>query len=211
MKMTKKVLSFVLSCTVAMGTMFALACTPQQKLAVVTDVQKFIPVVTNVVDAVCAFTPAAAVCTGAATAVSSSAAILDAALVSYFTAEANGTVPPTIIAALSQAISTFEADATNILGAVRILDPTRQAEIAAIAAAAQVLLSVIETLFPTLATASMHLAFGATKPPGFSLNSFAGSYDKNVDVCNAKYMPRGVSLKKIHAHNVFLRMFPGVH
>jgi hypothetical protein len=207
---TKRILSFVFACTIAMSTMFSLGCTPQQKLSVVTDIQNFIPVVTNVADAVCAFTPTATICTGAVTAVSSSAAILNSALVAYYTAEAAGTVPPTIVSALSQAIATFEANAQNILGAVRILDPVRQAEIEAIVASANVLLGVVETLFPSLATANMAMKFGATKPAAFSLNSFAGTYDKQVDAAN-RFMPRTVSLKKVHAHNVLLRILPGVH
>ena len=204
----KKLLSLIFACTVAMSTMTA--CTPQQKLAVVNDINAFLPVVTNVADAVCAFTPTAVVCTGAVTAVTSSAQILNSALVAYFTAEANGTVPPTIVAALSQAISTFEANASQILGAVRILDPVRQAEIEAIVASAQLLLGVIETLFPSLATANVTLKFGATKPASFSLNSFAGTYGKQVDQAN-KFMPRNMQLKKVHAHNVILRILPGIH
>jgi len=209
--MTKRIFSFLLACNIGIFSMLAVGCTPQQKLAVVTDIQKFLPVVTDVADAICAFTPTAPVCLGGVAAVSSSASILDSALVSYYTAEASGAVPPTIVAALSQAIATFEANASQILGAVRILDPLRQAEIEAIVSAAQLLLSVVETLFPSLATAQMQLKFGAVAPAGFSLNSFAGTFNKNVSTINKQYMPRGVTLKKVHVHNVLLRVFPGVN
>jgi len=189
-----------------MGTMSVTACTPQQKLTVVTDILKFVPVVTNVADAVCGFTPSATICTGAVTAVSASAAILDTALVNYFTAEANGTVPPGIIAALQQAITTFENDAANILGAVRVLDPVLQAEIQTIVAAASFLLGVIETLFPTLAVAGVKLKFGATpSPAGFTLGSFVTDYNKKVAVCQT-YVPSNVKLQRVHVHSLVLRI-----
>jgi hypothetical protein len=199
--MKKKVFSYLLACAVAMSTMATVACTPQQKLAVVTDIQKFLPVVTNVANAVCGFTPAATVCLGGVTAVSASAGILDTALVNYFTAQANGTVPPGVIAALAQAIGTFETDAGNILDSVRVLNPTLQTEIESLAAAAQVLLAVVEGLLPSVGQTAK---FAASKPANFDLNVFVVDYNAKV-AASQKLLPRNIALKKVHVHSVVAR------
>lgn len=199
--MTKKFLTFLLTCAVAMSTMVTVACTPQQKLAVVQDIQKFLPVVTNVADAVCGFTPAAPVCLGGVTAVSASAGILDTALVNYFTAQASGTVPPGLVAALNQAISTFEGDAGNILASVRVLNPTLQTEIETLAGAAQVMLAVVEGLLPSTGA---QLKFAAAKPTNFNMKTFVDDYNNKVAVTQ-KLLPRSVSLKQVHMHNGFAR------
>ena len=184
-------------------------CTTAQKLAVVQDVQKFIPVITNVADAVCGFEPSNGICTGAVASVSASANVLATALTNYYTAQSSGTVPAGVIAALNQAITTFEANASQILDAVHVLNPQLQTEIIALVTAAQVLLAVIEGLLPT--TTGVTLRFSnVQKPANFSLNSFAGDYNSKVKICQ-KYMPRNVSLKMVHAHSIFLRVFPGVH
>ena len=198
--MTKKVLTFLLTCAVAMSTMVAVGCTPQQKLAVVNDIQKFLPVVSNVADAVCGFSPAAPVCSGGVTAVTA-CGILDTALVNYYTAQATGTVPPGIIAALNQAISTFEGNATNILDSVRILNPALQQEIQDLAAAAQVFLGVVEGLLPSTGA---QLKFAASRPSNFDLKAFVDDYNGKVAVCQ-KWVPAKVSLKKIHIHSAFAR------
>jgi len=142
---------------------------------------------------------------GGVAAVSASADVLDTALVNYFTAEANGTVPPGILAALSQAITTFESDASNILDAVRVLNPALQAEIMAIVAAAQVLLSVIESLLPATVAAHVHLRFRKDAPANFNLNSYVSDYNTKVTACQ-KYMPKTVKLSKIHIHSAFERI-----
>lgn len=197
----KRILSLVLSCAVAMCSMVTVGCTPQQKLAVVTDIERFIPVVTNVADAVCGFTPAAPICIGGVTAVSASAKVLSTAVVNYYTAVASGTVPPGVIAALNQALSTFEGDASSILDSVRILNPTLQTEIQALVASAQVLLAVVEGLLPS---AVQSTKFAAAKPSRFNLGNFASDYNKQVDAVQ-KAVPRSVSLKKVHAHSPMLR------
>lgn len=199
--MTKKVLTFLLTCAVAMSTMVTVACTPQQKLAVVQDIQKFLPVVTNVADAVCGFTPAAPICLGGVTAVSASAGVLNTALVNYFSAQASGTVPPGIVAALNQAISTFEGDAGEILASVRVLNPTLQTEIETLAGAAQVMLAVVEGLLPSTGA---QLKFAAAKPSNFNLKSFVADYNNKVEV-SQKLLPRNVALKKVHMHSGFVR------
>lgn len=188
--------------------LFTTGCTTAQKLAVVQDVQKFIPVITNVADAVCGFEPSNGICTGAVASVSASATVLATALTNYYTAQSSGTVPAGIIAALNQAITTFEANASQILDAVHVLNPQLQTEIIALVTAAQVLLAVIESLLPTT---SVTLRFTSVqKPANFSLNSFAGDYNTKVKLAQ-KYMPRNVNLKMVHVHSIFLRVFPGVH
>lgn len=199
--MVKKFLTFLLTCAVAMSTMVTVACTPQQKLAVVNDIQKFLPLVSNVADAVCGFLPGSPVCVGGVAVVTASAGILDTALVNYFTAQASGTVPPGIIAALNQAITTFEGDASNILDSVRVLNPTLQQEIQDLVAAAQVFLGVIEGLLPSTGA---QLKFAASRPSNFDLKAFVDDYNGKVAV-SRKWVPAKVSLKKIHIHSGFAR------
>lgn len=197
----RRVLAFALSCAVAMSTMVTVACTPQQKLAVVTDVERFIPVVTNVADAVCSFTPAAPVCVGGVAAVSASAKVLNTALVNYFTAQADGTVPPGVVAALSQAIATFQADAGNILSSVRVLDPAVQTKIQALTAAAQVLLSVVEGFLPSVGQTAK---FAAARPAHFDMTEFVVDYNAKV-AATQPLIPRSVGLKKVHMHSAVMR------
>jgi hypothetical protein len=180
------------------------ACTTAQKLAVVTDIQKFLPAVTNVADSVCAFLPAAPICTGAVAAVTASAGILDTALVNYFTALNSGTVPPGILALLQQAITTFEADAGNILDAVRILNPALQLEIQAIATAASVLLAVVEGLLPVVVSAT-RFRVSTPAPSSFNLSTWVVDYNGKVATLQ-RQMPRNVTLKKIHVHSLFVRI-----
>jgi hypothetical protein len=179
------------------------ACTPQHKLAVVTDIEKFIPAITNVADAVCAFTPAAPICAAGVTAVSASAKILDAALVNYFTAEANGTVPPGIVSALQQAVTTFESDAGNILDAVHVVDAAHQLEIEAIAASASVLLGVVESLLPSTVTANK-FKVQAASAKSFNLSAWTVDYNGKVAYCQ-KHLPRSVTLKSVHVHSAIAR------
>jgi hypothetical protein len=181
------------------------ACTTAQKLAVVTDIQKFLPAVTNVADAVCAFSPAAPVCTGAVAAVTASAGILSTALKNYYTAQASGAVPPGIVAALQQAITTFEGDAGNILDAVKILNPALQLEIEAVASAASVLLAVIETLLPAPVAAAA-IRFRASAPPANTFNLSTWTVDYNAKLATLqKAVPRTVTLKKVHVHSAVVR------
>ena len=185
-------------------TMFTTGC---NTLTVVTDVQKFVPVITNVADAVCGFVPNATVCTGAVASVSASANILAQALVDYYNAQSAGAVPASILSALQQAITVFEANAANILDAVHVLNPMLQSEIEAIVAAASVLLGVIETLLPATAVTGVTLKFTANQPAkgAFSLSGFVSDYNTKVDACQ-KLIPRNVTLHKIHVHALALRV-----
>jgi len=182
------------------------ACSSQQSLAVVTDIGKFLPAITNVADAVCAFVPAAPVCATSVASVTASANILITALKDYYTAQANGAVPSGILAALSQAITTFEADAANILDAVHLVNPAFQSEVEALAAAAQVLLAVVEGLLPPTVAGTVTFKFAASaQPKGFTLVGWTTSYNAKVDACE-KYMPRTVTLKHIHVHGLLIRI-----
>lgn len=188
-------------------TMLAsVACTPQQGLAVVQDIQKFTPAVINVATAICDFTPAAAICATAGTAVSASAAILETALTNYYTALANGTVPPSVLQEVAIAIATFENDANNILTAVHVVDPIHQREVEAVAAAASVLLAVVEALFPSTASQKLfaaHLPSGGAA--GFSLNAWCGQYNSKVSVLE-KSLPGSRKLVRVHDHNFAMRV-----
>ncbi|MCU1305198.1 MAG: hypothetical protein JWQ87_5482 [Candidatus Sulfotelmatobacter sp.] len=189
----------------AIAALPIVGCTNAQRLQVVTDIKTFLPAVTNVAEAVCAFTPAAPICIGGVAAVSGSANALDTWLVNYFTAKQNGTVPPGTIASLNAAITQFEADATNILDAVRILDPSKQAEIQALAAAASILLAAAETLFPSTVVQPTSLKFAHLAPATkFDLGKWTSDYNAKVDAAQKK-LPRNVNLKKVHLHGTLAR------
>jgi|HubBroStandDraft_5_1064220.scaffolds.fasta_scaffold42294_5 hypothetical protein len=183
-------------------------CTIQQQEAVVQDVAKFIPVVTNVAEAVCSFTPAAAICAAGSTIVTASSQALITALNNYYAALSNGTVPPTILGALQAAIASFENDASNILNAIHVVDAKHQQDIEGLVAAASALLGVIELLFPQAATAQVQLRFSASrtvvKTSDFNMGAWVKDYNATVDITKKK-LPRNVTLKKVHYHNAFAR------
>lgn len=179
------------------------ACTTAQKLAVVGDVQRFIPAITNVADSVCAFTGTAPICVAGVSSVTASANVLITALQNYYQAEANGVAPPSVVQALQTAVTTFEADAAAILDAVHVLDPAHQALVEGLAASAGVLLAVIETLIPGTVTAAKFKANAPTR--AFDLNSWVKDYNARAESLQ-KQLPRAVTLKKVHYHGLAVRM-----
>lgn len=205
MKKTATVLwqhaTIVLLC---IGMIATTACTPQEKLAVVTDIQKFTPVIINLAEAVCAFTPAAPICVAGGAAVGASANILETALVNYYKAQAQGAVAPGIVAALQQAISVFEGDASNILEAVHVVDSVHQAQIIGLAAAASVLLGLIESLLPAGIQTNGKFKASAPAAGQFDLNKWVGDYNATVE-STQKSLPRNVKLKKVHVHSATAR------
>jgi hypothetical protein len=202
--MHRAILALVLSCTMLASTMFQTGCTAQQKLAVVQEINTFIPVVTNVGDAICDFDHTAAICIGAVNSVSASAQILVTALTNYYQAEANGTVPPGILSALSNAINQFEGDASNILGAIHVLDQAHQQLIEGLAAAASALLAVIESTFPSLAGAQ--LRFQASRPPTFNLTGWVKDYNAKVATLEKSLPRNSKKLARVHAHGLAARL-----
>jgi hypothetical protein len=106
-----------------------------------------------------------------------------------------------VLNALSGAITQFEADASQILDAVHVLDPVKQQQVAALAAAASTLLAVIESLLPATGA---QLKFAASRPSNFNLSDFARDYNVKTATCE-KWLPRGTKLKRVHVHNVLLR------
>jgi hypothetical protein len=195
----------LLCCCAAVVPVAETGCTTAQKLQVVTDIKVFLPAVTNIADAVCAFLPAAPVCVGGVTAVTSSAGILDEALINYYTALSQGAVPPSVLQALSQAITTFESNAANILDAVRLLNPLEQKNIEGLLGAAQLLFAAAETLFPSAAVPAGALKFTRYAQPQFDIKAWTAEYNKKVDAAN-KTMPRSVTLRKVHINGLFVRL-----
>lgn len=175
---------------------------------VIADIGKFAPAVINVAEAVCAFTPAAPICLTAGPAVQASTNVLITALNNYYAAQAAGSTSPTIVQDLQTAISTFEANASQILDAVHVVDAAHQADVEAVAAAAATLLAVIESLLPAQVTANK---FSASRPKTvFNLNAWTGDYNAKVDTLQHS-LPRNVTLKHVHAHPLLLRVIPGIH
>lgn len=196
-----------LSCVISLVMLLcSVACTDNDRLHAVQDIEKFVPAVTNVAKSVCAFAPSADICKNAATTVSADASVLVTALTNYFNAKATGEVPAGIISSLNLAITTFENDSANILDAVRVLDKSKQDEIFAIVAAASVLLAVVESVLPETNVA---LKFKATKPATFNLSAWTKEYNAQVAVLQDK-LPRNVELQHIHVHAFPLHYIPGV-
>jgi hypothetical protein len=84
------------------------------------------------------------------------------------------------------------------------LNPTLQLEIEALVAAAQVGLGVVESLLPAAVVATVALKFSSVRTSNFSLPEYVSDYNAKVKVAQ-KFMPRNVSLKKIHIHSAFAR------
>jgi hypothetical protein len=201
-------LAVVLLCaSLITATIPLTSCTTSQQLNVVTDIQKFLPAITNIATVVCSYALTSPICANSngITSITSSAAILDQALINYYTAKANGTIPPGIVAALQEAITIFESNAGAILDAVHVLSPSTQMEVEGIVAAASILLAVVEGLLPSAVSATKFSAAKPANASNFDISVWVGDYNSKVSVVE-KVLPRNVTLKKIHVHNLFMRL-----
>lgn len=188
-ELPKTALALALSCVMIIST----SCSLTQATTVVSDIQKFLPAVTNVLAAVCAFESDPLCASGAAqfeTAANNAIAIAQA----YLTAAKAGTATPAMWNELNAAFITLENQAANIFALVHVSDPTIQLEIEALVASAQALLAVIESLEPAAPMGASHAKanrFAQYMPQGVSasnktwLKNWKKSYNSLVDASTA--------------------------
>jgi hypothetical protein len=205
----KKLLTFVLSCAVAMSTMVAIApLTACNSASLLAKVEDFQPVVMDALNLFCAIQPGDVICTPTFLAKINSDYTLATTLWSdYLTAVANGTETAAAYNILNAAFQVYEQDASLIFQAIPQLNsPT----IAAIVAAAQVLLAAIEVMFPD-APAGVAVekpalfrahAVGKSQYTKAWLSGWISDFNQKIDVAQKAYP--GVKLHKVHLHNVRL-------
>lgn len=124
------------------------SCTSAQVTQVVTDITKFSPVVINVLQLACAFTPGSTLCATAGPELNKTIADLETALTTYQAAVAAGTATSSTWNALNAVFTTFESQTAAIFDLFRISGAATQSTALAVAASAGTLLSLIEALFP---------------------------------------------------------------
>jgi hypothetical protein len=176
--------------------MVTTACNSAQVQSVVTDVSKFSPVVLNVLELACTFTPAAPECAVAGPVLQKLITDLQTALATYEQQLAAGTATVSAWNVLNALFDTFETQTSVIFSLFHLSGAATQSQALSIAASGETLLSVIEALFPSAPTATKAGQFAAGNtprqskyasalPPGgvafFSLSGWQRDYNKKVD------------------------------
>jgi hypothetical protein len=171
-----------------------IACTTAQVTSVITGIDRFTPVVTNVLALACDFNQKAALCSTGAATLNKDAADLTSALSIYEAKVTAGTATSADWNVANAVFQTFEADSASIFELFHISNASSEATANAVAASAQTLLAVIEALFPSapapvaVSTARMErpAKFSASLPAagvaGFSLSVWQKDYNKRVDM-----------------------------
>lgn len=209
---SKMVTSIVLCFALMASSMFMTGCSVS---SVVSDLQKFQPVITDVLTIACEFTsdPLCAI----APTINQNVAYALSLLQDYEVALANQTASLSAWNDLNAAFALVEKDASAIFALAHVVNGAHQQEILAIVASAQALLAVIETIFPAPPVAAtnvmtarpaqhqfaVYLPAPTAKTKQFDrkwLNSWVGDWNSNKLVKSNK--------KQIHLHNVVLRAIP---
>lgn len=210
-RLTDRILSLLLAIIVASATMTMVApmtgCTTQQAQTVVTDIQKFMPAVTNIAAAVCGVIVNPLCGTIDKIFVADATTALQIAN-DYLTAVAKGTNTASAWQLMDAALQTMYTDADKIFAMITVVPQTMASSIQALIGSAQVLLAVIETVIPGNPSApkAMSAHYAAHLPAGrFDLSKWTAEYNANVKEAQ-KVLPRNVSLKTVHVHSTALRV-----
>ena len=175
----KSLLAFVLCCAVAIGTMPLTACNSATALA---DVQKFEPVVINALVLACAIQSGLPICGAMQTTITNDYNLVVQLWTDWNAAVKAGTATSALWNDLNAAFTVFEEDSSAIFAAAVGLNAP---ELTAIVAAAQVLLSVIESLFPSAPAGVLKSSpskFSKYRVSNFNLKSWRKDYDNKVGV-----------------------------
>lgn len=201
-KLANKLLALALACSL---TLSLTACNSQN---VLNDVQRFAPVVNNVLVAACAFTTSPLCTTGAAK-INADEKVVFKLWQDYINAQAQGAPTPGLWNDLNAAFTTFVTDATDIFSLAGGISGPQQQEIVALVVAAQALLAVIESFFPAPpAGSAVKASFSKEKLP--APNPKTGKYDaawfsswqknwNNLPLVKEKNL-------QIHEHNKVVRV-----
>lgn len=203
-KFGRPLLAFALCMAVSMSTMITTACSSSQALA---DVQRFEPVVVNVLVLACTISPASALCGTAKATIQNDYNLVVTLWGDYNAAVAAGTATPGMWNDLNAAFATFEKDSADIFSLGLGLNAP---EVTAIVAAAQVLLAAIESLFPASPTGQAKSAVFAAHAVGRTsydskwLKTWTADYNGKLEV--AHKMHPSADVHKVHEHGKAMRV-----
>jgi len=140
----KKLQSFLLACVVAMGTMPISACNAQQ---VLTDLERYAPVVTNLLTVACEFT-ANPLCSTGSTLLSAAEQHVFNLWQAYINAQHKGTITAADWNDLNAAVDTLISNSSDVFSLAHVVNGPHQQEVLAMATATEALLAVIESQLP---------------------------------------------------------------
>jgi hypothetical protein len=186
--------------------------------AVIADIQKFSPVVINVLNLACVFTPAAPLCATGAALLNGTISKLLSALTTYEANVKAGTATSADWNDLNAIFLTFEQQSSDIFSLLHISNGGTQTEALAVEASAKALLAVIEALFPsapapvispTPASAMRAMAvqpraslFAAHLPAGVTFDSkWLAAWEKNYNKLVDAAKKANPTAKLSHVHS----------
>jgi hypothetical protein len=174
--MRRKVQSYLLAVVVALGTMPTTACNSQN---VLTEVERFGPVVTNLLVVACEFTSSPLCATGGAL-LGDDEKLVFSLWQAFLNAQQKGTATAALWNDLNAALDTLISNSSDVFALAHVVNGPHQQEVLAMATATQALLAVIESLLPAnpapsaraMAARAPRLATFAPPP-----NTKSGKYD----------------------------------
>jgi len=190
-----------------LALVFVISTTACNSNLALTEVERFQPIVTNVLVLACTFT-SNPLCQSAGAKINQDVASVIQLWTAYNAAVQSGTATQAIWNDLNAAFTTFEQDSAQIFALVNVVDPAHQQEIAAIVAAAQVLLASIEVAFPASPSASAKRAsvFKTSAPlkDKAAFEAWEKDYNNKVNILKKAHPKAG--LKNVHFHGSFARV-----
>jgi hypothetical protein len=144
--MKKRIGSYLLAVAIAVSTMAMTGCNEQ---AVLADVERFAPAITDVVVVACEFT-VSPLCATAGPILTAAEQRLFTIWQAYITAQANGSATPGLWNDLNAALADLVTQSQNVFALAHIVNGVHQQEVLDVADAAEGLLAVIESFLPSL-------------------------------------------------------------
>jgi hypothetical protein len=140
----RKLQSFFLACLLAASTMPTTACNSQ---SVLTELEKFAPIATNLLTVACEFTsnPLCAIGGGLISDAEKHVFVLWQA---YIDAQNKGTVTPSLWNDLNSALDVLISRSSDVFSLAHVVNGPHQQEVLTMATATEALLAVIESLLP---------------------------------------------------------------
>jgi len=140
----RKLQSLLLACALAMATMPTTACNSQ---SVLTELEKFGPVVTNLLTLACEFT-SNPLCGTGATLLGDSEKHVYVLWQSYLDAESKGKATAGLWNDLNSALDVLISHSSDVFSLAHVANGQNQRDVLAMASATEALLAVIESLLP---------------------------------------------------------------
>lgn len=140
----RKLQSFLLATLVAMCTMPTTACNSQQ---VLTDLEKYSPVVINLLTVACEFTANPLCSTGSAL-ISEAEQHVFTLWQAYLNAQQKSTATAALWNDLNSAVDTLISKSSDVFSLAHVVNGVHQQEVLAMATATEALLAVIEAQLP---------------------------------------------------------------